>query len=108
MAIRCYGAPWVAVYLSVELGTLHNWCKKPPDGFVEPDAEMCGLGTRGPRPHKGWTEEKLSSLRAWYESRRGMSPDEARVHWARVDQEMKEGKRPSKKPEVPEGQFELF
>lgn len=102
--ITYQSATFVAKYLGVSTGSVHNWTMNPPDGFPEPDCEIYGVG--GKITARGWIPERMPSLRTWYAKRLELEPEDAEAHWLLVDAAMTRETRKASIP-VPVGQMAI-
>jgi hypothetical protein len=109
MAQQYIGIKYVASYLGVTEGALHYWCKRPPEGFPEPDVEIVVTAkdlSLTKISARGWLPSSLPCLRDWYTAARGWTEEAATSHWVQVDADLKTGRK--RKPStVSPGQIEL-
>jgi hypothetical protein len=104
MSVKYQSATFVAEYLGVSTGSVHNWSKNPPEGFPEPDSIHYGLD--GKVTARGWLPERLPAMREWQAARLGKKAEEAAAEWLLIDAEMSKGNR-RKVTQVPPGQIAL-
>lgn len=105
MPVNYQSATFVARYLGVSTGSLHNWATNTPDGFPKADCEIYGIGSKVTA--RGWLPEHLPLLREWYARRLDLTkPEDAAAHWLLVDAAMTRTKRKSL-TRVPPGQIAL-
>jgi hypothetical protein len=95
-------ATFVAAYLGVSTGSVHNWATNPPEGFPEPDCEIYGIGSKVTA--RGWLSERLPSMREWQAKRLHKEGEEATAYWLLVDEAMRRGGK-KKATRVPPGQI---
>lgn len=105
MSVNYQSATFVAEYLGVSTGSVHNWSKNPPEGFPEPDSVHYGLN--GKVTARGWLPERLPAMREWQADRLGKKPEEAAAEWLLIDAAMAAGPRSKKATRVPPGQIAL-
>lgn len=103
MSEHFYGASYVAAYLGVTLTTIHNWQKRDPEGFVQPEVTISGLS--GKTSAVGWSAHQLRPMREWYGQRIELDADTAEAHWALVDSDLAKRtqteEKKSEEPKVP-------
>lgn len=105
MAEKLRGATYVAAYLGVTSGSLHNWCKDPPPGF--PGADFETLGLEDAVTARSWWPSNLPELRVWYATWRRFTDEEARTYWSAVDTNLSQGRKKSVGCDVHPGQTVL-
>lgn len=86
MSEHFYGASYVAAYLGITLTTIHNWQKRDPEGFIQPEVTITGLS--GKTSAVGWSPHQLPLLREWYAARIELDADTVDAHWALVDADL--------------------
>jgi hypothetical protein len=96
-------ATFVASYLGVSTGSVHNWATNPPEGFPEPDCEIYGVG--GKVTARGWLPERLPAMREWQAKRLHKEDEDAVAYWLLVDEAMRQGGKKKKATRVPPGQI---
>lgn len=104
MTIKYQNATFVANYLGVSTGSIHNWSTNPPAGFPEPDSVHYGEDNK--ITARGWLPERLPSMREWQAKRLGKEGADAEAHWLMVDAEMRKGRK-NKRTQVPPGQIAI-
>ena len=104
MATEYISATGVALYLGVTAGSVHNWCKEPPEGFIEPDSITRGID--GKITARGWFPERLPDMREWMTVRLGLKTQvDIDAHWALVNEHLKNRrKKGGRAQSVPKGQ----
>ena len=102
-AVKYQSATFVAAYLGVSTGSIHNWSTNPPEGFPGPDSVHYGLD--GKVTARGWLAERLPSMREWQATRLQKEGEDASAHWLLVDEAMRRKGRKKKVTRVPPGQI---
>lgn len=81
-----FSTTYVASYLGITPGALHNWCKKPPTGFPGSDIEIIGVDKS--TTARGWHPDSLKGLRRWYVGFYRLPGDVATHRWNAIDRAM--------------------
>lgn len=84
--VNYQSATYVARYLGVSPGSVHNWSTNPPEGFPDPDCVLYGIDNKVTA--RGWLPEHLPLLREWYAAKMKWDSEKAAAEWLLIDAEL--------------------